>query len=134
MVRRKPSEDKTEEMPIISRASQWSVDLVFIVRNLGLSTTLVIAIVVGSWYGIPWYGENIAKPESASRIEATKATALALATFADARKLSEENQKISMTIEMKRQENEEKLASQMRLISEILTNVDLRLSKIEKSK
>lgn len=134
MVRKKPSEDKTEEMPAWTRASQWSIDLVYVVKNLGLPTTLGIAVVVGSWYGVPWYGENIIRPESASRIEATKATTTALATFADAQKLAAENYKLSLSIEDKRQDNEVKFATQLKLISDILNGIDLRLSKIENHK
>lgn len=129
--KRKPSEEKTEEMPIINRASQWSVDVVFIVKNLGLPTTLGIALVVGAWYGVPWYGENVLKPESVARIESSKSTAAALVTFADAHKIAAENQKLSLTIENKRQENDEKFTTHLRVISEVLSTIDVRLSKIE---
>lgn len=111
---RKPKDD-TGELTIIGRASQKAVDFSLIWTRCGISGALFIAVCFASYWCIPWWGENISKPESQARIEGTKKTAEALVIMAEANKQHAEN-------ESKRIEWEQKIEAFLSNISSRLEN------------
>ena len=125
MVRKKP--DDTADLTIISRASQNAVDFTLIFRNCGIPGIIMAALCAACYWAIPWWGENISKPESAARISAMKSTADALTILA-------ETSKELAAAETNRKDFELKISTQFSIIADFMTTIDKRLNHKDSDK